>query len=198
LADGPAAALALFASLEFWAVLLALAYLLLAIRQNSWCWPAAFAGASLYLVVMFEAGLYVQALLQLFYAAMAVYGWRQWRGGNNGGPLRVVSWQARDHVRPLLFIGAAGALTGGVLSLYTDAAAPWLDAFTGWAAVVTTWMVARKVLQNWHYWFVIDTVLVFLYISQGLWLTAALFVLYLVLVVVGYRQWRNSMSEACA
>ena len=75
---------------------------------------------------------------------------------------------------------------------------PYIDSFTTWAAIVTTWMVAKKIIQNWHYWFVIDSVSVYLYVSRGLWLTALLFVLYLVLIVIGYRAWRKSMDAVRA
>jgi len=75
---------------------------------------------------------------------------------------------------------------------------PYLDSFTTWGAIVTTWMVARKIIQNWHYWFIIDSVSVYLYISRGLWLTALLFMVYLVLIVIGYRQWRKSLEASRA
>lgn len=183
---------------ELLAVVLALAYLLLAIRQNAWCWPAALLSAALFLLLMYRAQLYVQSALQLFYMAMAVYGWWRWRGGAGGETPVVISWPPRAHMPALLLIVVAGLATGMVLAAHTDAAFPFIDALTGWGAVVTTWMVARKVLQNWHYWFVIDVLLVFVYAHQGLWLTAGLFVLYLVLVVVGYRQWRASMARLTA
>lgn len=181
---------------ELLAVALALAYLLLAIRQNAWCWPAALLSAALFLLLMYRAQLYVQSALQLFYMAMAVYGWWRWRGGAEGRAPPVVAWRAQDHLLPLLFITVSGLATGLLLATRTDAAFPYIDAFTGWAAVVTTWMVARKVLQNWQYWFVIDVLLVFVYAQQGLWLTAGLFIVYLALVVVGYRQWRRSWLTA--
>lgn len=174
-------------------MLLAVAYLLLAIRQNAWCWPAAILSAGLYLKLMFEAGLYLQSLLQVFYVGMALYGWWHWRGGATRAGVPVVSWSLRQHVVALLVIVVPGTLFGLALDHHTDSALPYIDALTAWGAVVTTWMVARKVLQNWQYWFVIDTVLVYVYFSQGLRLTAGLFVLYLLLVVVGYRQWRASM-----
>jgi nicotinamide mononucleotide transporter len=71
----------------------------------------------------------------------------------------------------------------------TDAAFPYFDSFTTVAAIVTTYMVARKVLENWLYWFVIDSISVYLYLARGLTLTALLFVLYLVLIVIGWRRW---------
>lgn len=180
---------------EIAAVGLAVAYLVLAIRQSSWCWPAAIFSAAIYLFLLFEARLYLQSLLQVFYIAMAAYGWVCWRQGKGRQPLAVSSWSARDHFWPLLVIVLSGTALGWLMMQYTDAAAPWLDALAASGAVVTTWMVARKVLQNWIYWFVIDLALVWLYASQGLWLTAMLFIFYLVLVVVGYRRWRASMAS---
>jgi nicotinamide mononucleotide transporter len=188
------AAVTALSAWEIAAVVLALAYLVLAIRQHIACWIAALLSAGIYLYLAFDATLYMQAALQLFYMAMAVYGWWCWRGGaaqDTGLP--VTSWAARQHRLPLLLILVSGALLGLVLQGYSNAASPFLDAWVATAAVVATWMVARKVLQNWHYWFVIDAASAFLYASQGLWLTALLFVLYLVLIVLGYRQWKHSM-----
>jgi len=197
LAEIPAALLQGLQALSGWefaAVGLAVAYLLLAIGQSRWCWPAAIASAAIYLFLMFDARLYMQSVLQLFYIAMAIYGWICWRAGEAGQELPVISWSARDHVRPLLIILFSGAIMGGLMAQYTHAAAPWLDALAASGAVVTTWMVARKILQNWAYWFVIDLGLAWLYASQGLWLTALLFLAYLVMIIVGYRSWRASMT----
>ncbi|KAA9130421.1 nicotinamide mononucleotide transporter [Marinihelvus fidelis] len=177
---------------EALAVAFSLAYLVLAIRQNAWCWPAAIIGAAIYVALMATAGLYMQSVLQLFYIGMAVYGWRNWRRGGDGGELRVVSWRAGDHLRPLALILLAGGLVGWGLANWTQATWPFTDAMLACGAIVTTWMVARKVLQNWHYWFVIDAVSAWLYAQQGLWLTCGLFLVYLVLVVLGYRDWKAS------
>ncbi len=181
---------------EAGAVLLAITYLLLAIRQNLMCWPAAIASGCIYLVLMFGAGLYMQSGLQLFYIAMAGYGWFNWSRGEEDRELPVTSWSASAHAKPLALIVAAGLISGLLLARHTDAAMPFLDSLAAWGAIVTTWMVARKILQNWHYWFVIDSVSIYLYASRGLWLTAGLFALYLVLIVIGYRQWRASMEAA--
>ncbi len=184
---------------ELTAVVLALIYLVLAIRENIACWFAAIGSTSIYIMLMYQAGLYMESALQVFYIAMAVYGWYSWKHGE--GPdhsLPVSSWPLRRHVAPLVSILFLTLASGFLLSRYSNAAMPYLDSFTTWGAIVTTWMVARKIIQNWHYWFIIDSVSVYLYISRGLWLTALLFVLYLVLIVVGYRQWRHSMEEVHA
>jgi len=178
-------------------VLFALAYLVLAIRENSLCWLAAILSTSIYIVLMFQVGLYMESALQLFYIAMAVYGWYSWTHGD--GPdhsLPVSSWRPAQHVLPVAAILVLTVISGLLLSRMTDAAMPYLDSFTTWAAIVTTWMVARKIIQNWHYWFIIDAVSVYLYINRGLLLTALLFMLYLVLIVIGYFQWKKSMAEA--
>jgi nicotinamide mononucleotide transporter len=161
------------------AVLMAITYLVLAIRQNIWCWAAAAVSTSIYLFIMFEARLYMESVLQLFYLAMAAYGW----------PL---SYHVFAIGSVLLLVFASGHL----LSQYTDAALPHVDSFTTWGAVIATYMVARKVLENWVYWFVIDAVSVGLYLNRGLLLTALLFIFYLVLIILGYRSWRASMQQA--
>jgi nicotinamide mononucleotide transporter len=179
---------------EIAAVLLAIGYLLLAIRQNILCWPAAIAGSAIYVWVMYDAALYMESVLQLFYIAMAVYGWINWQRGNaDEHELRVTSWPPAFHFAPVLAISVLSLASGWLLSSYTLAAMPYVDSFTTWGAIITTWMVARKILQNWHYWFVIDSVSVYLYISRDLYLTALLFCLYLILIVFGYRAWRKSM-----
>ena len=178
---------------ELLAVSLALAYLVLAIRQNILCWPCAIGSAGIYIVLMALAGLYMESALQVFYIGMAAYGWYCWsRGGDGSGSLPITDWPPAFHLGPVLLIVLGSASSGFLLLRYTDAAHPYLDSFTTWGSIVTTWLVARKILQNWHYWFVIDSVSVYLFVSRGLWMTAALFVFYLILIVLGYRAWRRS------
>ncbi len=184
---------------EVAAVLLAIAYLLLVIRQNILCWAVALASVLIYLVIFYNAQLYMESVLQIFYAAMAVYGWYHWRyGGIEHQGLPIVTWRLRHHA---IAIGGILGLTmgfGWALSA-TGAAFPYLDSFTTVAAVITTFMVARKVLENWAYWFVIDSLSIYLYVSRELYLTAGLFVLYLVMILIGFRcWWREWRAEAPA
>ena len=180
--------------LEVIAVGFAIAYLLLAIRQNIWCWAAALLSTGLFVVVMYRATLYMESALQFFYIGMAVYGWNTWRAGKTGtGLLPVTTWPVSRHALAIAVILGLSWVSGVLLSRFSSAALPYLDSFTTWGAIVTTWMVARKILENWLYWFVIDGVSVLLYISRELYLTAALFVLYLILIVIGYWTWRRDM-----
>ena len=184
---------------EVGAVLLALAYLVLAIQENILCWLAALISTCIYLVLMFQAGLYMESALQIFYIVMAVYGWYSWKHGEEPGEeLHISSWPLRRHFFPVGLILLASLVSGYLLTTYTGAKMPYLDSFVSWGAIFSTWMVARKIIQNWHYWFVIDSVSAYLYFSRGLYLTALLFVLYLVLIVIGLREWRKHLDAAAA
>jgi nicotinamide mononucleotide transporter len=138
----------------------------------------------------------MESVLQLFYLAMAAYGWHQWRrGGEGGSALAVSTWPWRAHVIAVGAVLALVVISGELLTRYSDAALPFLDSLTTWGAVVATFMVTRKILENWIYWFVIDAVSIYLYLSRDLYFTAALFAGYLVMIVIGYRSWRASMLE---
>lgn len=182
--------------LEVVAVLMAIAYLVLAIRQNIWCWAAAAVSTVLYLYIMYRANLYMESALQLFYLGMAAYGWQQWRkAAGEDSELRVSTWTPRRHALALGSIALLVLISGELLQRYSNAALPHVDSFTTWGAIVATYMVARKILENWVYWFVIDAVSVGLYLSRDLFFTAALFSAYLVMIVIGYRTWRASMVQ---
>ncbi|MDB2570462.1 nicotinamide riboside transporter PnuC [Gammaproteobacteria bacterium] len=178
------------------AVILAIAYLLLAIKQNINCWFAAFFSSLLYFFVMYSAGLYMEAGLQIFYCIMAVYGWTQWRitlPGNS--KFLVKTWNRDQHIKAILLIILLAIVSGWALEKFTNAALPFLDSLTTWGAIVTTYMVAKRLLENWIYWFVIDTISVFLFYSRGLILTSILFLVYLIIIYFGYKSWTQMKDE---
>lgn len=184
---------ATMAAMSLWevaAVILALAYLLLAMRENILCWYAAFASTAIYLFLFWDVSLVMESALQIFYLLIAVYGWWQWRHRKrNGETLHIHRWSAAMHLYAAIAVGALTLVFGYVLDNYTSAVLPYLDSFTTWGAVVTTYMVTRKVLENWLYWIVIDGAAIYLYINRELYLTALLFVLYVILVIIGFFQW---------
>jgi nicotinamide mononucleotide transporter len=178
------------------AALTGLAYLLLAVRRNLLCWLCAFVSTSIYLVLFARAGWYMQSLLQVFYLAMAVYGFIDWRKGRTAaGEVVIRSWTPTWHVTVAIAVVAASAVNGWLLAHYTNAAAPYVDSFVTWGSVVTTWMVARRVIENWLYWVVVDGVAAWLYFSQGLLATTLLFLIYLGIVVRGYFVWRREQAQ---
>jgi nicotinamide mononucleotide transporter len=185
---------------EWAAVALALAYLLLAVRQNPWCWAAAAASSAIYLVLFARGGLVMQAALQVFYVAMAGYGWYAWRGGSSGHAtaLPVTRWSGPRHAAALGVVLALTLANGWLIARPADGPLPWVDALVAWSSVLATWLVARKVLENWLYWIVVDAVAVGLYWSQGFHATAGLYVLYVVIAVRGYFAWRADLIRSTA
>ncbi len=181
---------------EVVAVALAIAYLLLAIRQNIWCWLCASISSANYVYLFFDARLYMESVLNGFYFLMAVYGWYAWHSGSaQSAGLPVSVWPMRIHGIAIVSIAALAGISGFLLQRFTDAALPYVDSLISFAAVWTTFLVARKVLENWWYWLAIDAASVAIYWSRDLPLTAMLFVLYLVLIPFGLWNWRRSLVE---
>ncbi len=153
---------------------------------------------ALYLHIFYVARLYMESALQVFYIAMAIYGWYQWSRGDDGHERHITTWTVAQHARAIaLVLGLTLVSTVG-LARFTDAAMPLLDSLTTWGSVVATYMVARKVLENWHYWFVIDSLSIYLYMSRDLHQTALLFAVYLVLIVIGLHSWRKDLRSRAA
>lgn len=178
------------------AVLLAIAYLVFAMKGSIWCWPAAFISTAIYTVLFWNVALLMESLLNVYYMAMAIYGYWMWtRGGKEHEGVNIVSWSAMTHLKIIAVTGLIALAIGHLMATQTHASLPYLDAATTCFAVMTTYLVAKKVLENWFYWFVIDAVSIYLYVSKGLMLTAVLFVLYLGMVVFGYYMWRNKMED---
>ena len=176
--------------LELTAVVFAVAYLLLAVRQHIACWYAAFISTAIFLYIFWQVNLYMESGLQVYYLGMAVYGWWAWRQGNSGtNPgLRISTWSLKQHLIVIGMIIVATFVSGTLLS-GTDQRLGYLDSFTTWGAIVATFMVTRKILENWLYWIVIDSASIYLYLDRELYFTVILFFVYLVIIFFGFRSW---------
>lgn len=181
---------------EVTAVIFAILYLLFAIRENIWCWFCAGVSTAIYVYVYFGAKLYMESFLNIFYFGMAIYGWRVWRSGKGASKsIPVTAWPVRTHFIALCLITVLVLLSGFLLSSYTDAAFPYVDSATTFSAIWATFLIARKVLENWWYWLVIDVVSIFIYWSRDLELTSLLFALYVVMIPFGLIGWSRSMRQ---
>ena len=180
---------------ELTAVILAVGYLVLAIRQNIWCWFCAAISTAMYVYLFANAKLYMESLLNVFYFGMAIYGWYVWRGGRVDDELPVSIWPMQTHVYAVVLILLFSTSSGFLLAKFTDAAYPYIDSATTFAAIWATFLVARKVLENWWYWLVIDVVSVFIYWTRGLEATAVLFLVYVVLIPIGLVAWSRSYRQ---
>jgi nicotinamide mononucleotide transporter len=186
-------------ALEWVAVGFGVVSVWLTIRENPWCWPLGIVNVSLFAWLFWRERLYADAGLQLVYVAVCAYGWWAWlHGGPRAGPLRV----ARAPRRASVFLLAAGVLVAMTLSLVlkaaTDAAMPFWDASTTAFSLVAQWMQARKWLENWIVWIVVDVVYVGMYLVKGLHLTAFLYAAFVVLAVLGLRSWTRAFSGGAA
>ena len=182
--------------IEITAVFLAILYLVLAVKQNILCWICGIISSILYFFIMRSAGLYMEAYLQIFYVFMGFYGWSQWqKAPKNNVNFEVNTWSQSQHFIALSIILILSFLSGTLLRNFTDAALPFMDALVTWGAVAATYMVAKKLLENWIYWLAIDSISILLFISRDLWLTAFLFCIYIVIIIFGYRLWSKTLKE---
>lgn len=174
-------------------MVLALGYLLLAARENSLCWYFAFISTAIYTVLFWRVSLLMESALNVYYMAMAVFGWYQWRrGGEHHRGVQIHRLGLSRHLAIIALILLVTVVSGALLSHYSDAAWPYVDSFTTWASVITTYMVTRKILENWLYWVLIDAVSIPLYIDRGLTMTAMLYAAYVVIAAMGYLSWRRN------
>lgn len=137
----------------------------------------------------------MESLLNVYYMGMAVYGFWNWNRSTQQPALLITTWSLKQHALALGAIFILSGTSGYLLTNNTNAAWPYLDSFTTWGAVITTYMVAQKVFENWLYWLVIDAVALYLYVDRGLYPTALLMVIYLILVVVGLITWARQLQQ---
>jgi nicotinamide mononucleotide transporter len=166
----------------------------LTVRENVWCWPLGIVNVCLSAVVFAQARLYADAGLQLVYVALCAYGWHSWL---HGGPTRGALAVARAPVRTLLVLGAAGVAFAAALGVFlagrTNAALPYWDAGTASFSLVAQWMQARKWVENWALWIVVDAVYVGMYVAKSLFLMAGLYLVFLGLALAGLLAWRAAL-----
>lgn len=168
-------------------------------RQHVWAWPVSLVNVALYAVVFRDARLYADMGLQVIYFVLCAYGWYHWtRGAGPAAQLPVTRAP-----RGALIGGGAVALLaclalGASLGRFTDAALPYLDSALGAFSLVAQWLQTRKWIENWLLWIAVDLVYVGMYVFKGLYLTAALYVVFLVLAVLGWLAWRTSLRSAAA
>jgi nicotinamide mononucleotide transporter len=183
--------------LEVLAFGLAIAMVVCNIRVNVIGWPLAIAASLLYFLLFWKSRLYGDAALQLFFVAVAGWGWWQWLRGTDdaGHTLRVRTLGPRGRAVALVALALAWPATGLFLDRFTDTDVPWWDAFPTAASVLGQWLLGRKYVENWPVWIVVNLVAVGLFAYKGLWLTVLLYALFVAMSLVGWRAWRRLASS---
>lgn len=180
-------------SVEWAAAALGLVCVALAVRRNLWTYAFGVASTALLAVVVYEARLYSQALLQLFFVAINAYGFVNWRRARVATGGVAVEGMAGREIGLWLAGGVAATLAWGVaMHRLTDAAQPFGDAAIAVASVAAQLLMARRKLENWVLWIAVDIASVPLFLTQGLPVVAALYLVYLALAIWGWIDWRRA------
>ena len=163
--------------------------------ENIWSWPTAIVGVALYIIVFYEAKLYADMGLQFIYIAISIYGWWKWlHGGEDKGELRV----SRAPM-PTLIIGsllaAAFAVTLGLLfRQFTDNPLPFADSALTSFSLLAQFLMAKKYIENWYIWIVVDVFYIAMFIFKHLYPTAVLYAAFIGACTLGLVQWRKAVT----
>lgn len=183
--------------IEITGAILSLIYLDLSIRQKVSLWFYGIVSSLFYIVIFFQAKFYADMSLQFYYVVISIYGWIIWKNGEseNGDESPTNQLSKRLMLHLALATGLIYLVYYLILSSFTDSTIPKADSLVGALSVVGTWMLARKLIENWLVWIVADALCVALYVYKGLYPTAILFVIYTLMAGVGYWQWKKKMEE---
>ena len=187
-------------ALEWVAAGLGLVNVALVVRRSVWNYPFGLAMVSLYFFVFFEARLYSDALLQIFFFVVQLYGWRNWvvakRGAAGDIPVLVLTMRAR--LFWIAGIVAASTIWGLLMARYTDAAAPMVDAIVAGMSIAAQILMAQRRIENWVLWILVDAIAIGLYASRDLYATGALYAIFLLLSVAGLVGWHRARRAQAA
>lgn len=190
--------------LEILGTLVGLIYLWLEYRASIWLWVANVVMPAIYVVVYYQAGLYADFGINIYYLLVSVYGILYWWKGRQGDvqsskevqELAISHTPGQMWVRLGIISLALFLLIAFILISSTDSTVPWLDSFTTALSIVAMWMLARKYVEQWLVWIVVDAVSAGLYIYKELYFTAGLYALYTVIAYFGYVEWKRLMKSS--
>ncbi|WP_194756759.1 nicotinamide riboside transporter PnuC [Aliidiomarina indica] len=180
---------------ELTAVALAIVYVVFAIRQSLWCWPAAIASASLFSWFFYHGQLYMESGLQAYYVVIAFYGYWVWRNKATNGAAPISTKPLGFHVVWIFLLIVSSIVISIHLRLHTDAVFPELDTVTTLFSLFATYLVARKVLENWLYWIVINSMYVWLFMLKEYYVTGTLAAVYVIMSIIGFYRWRRDYRQ---
>jgi nicotinamide mononucleotide transporter len=178
---------------EIVAAVLGVINVVLVVRRSAWNYPFGIVMVALYFFVFWNAKLYSDALLQIFFFVIQIYGWWAWVHARQVDHGVVVSWMPRgQRLRWLAGTAVAVILWGTGMARFTDAAAPFVDATTAGVSIAAQSLQSLRHIESWVLWIAVDVIAIGLFAWRGLWVTSALYALFLVLAAVGLFEWRRS------
>ena len=168
----------------------------LTIRENVWLWPTGIISVVAYAILFYDIKLYADALLQVFFFVTSLQGWHYWLyGGKNQTEPPMSTLTPREMAMLGIGLILAVIVVGSLFASYTDAHIPFWDAAISGGSVLAQILLMRKKFENWHLWIAVDMVSIGVYTYKGVYLTAGLYAVFLVMAVVGLVAWRRTLHE---
>jgi nicotinamide mononucleotide transporter len=180
---------------EWLAVLSGILYVIFISFKNPIAWFFAILNSILYIYLCFISQLYIETGLQFFYVIMAIYGWIIWTDKRISSADKIIRWPINYHLLNFGISGTSALILGFIFDNFTNQAYPYADAFTGVFSLAATFMVTKKVLENWIYWILIDTICIFLFAARDLYLSAVLFFIYTLIAIFGLLRWKKQFKQ---
>ncbi len=167
------------------------------VKENIWTWPFGIAYVLVSFIVFYQAKLYADLVLHVFFLILNVYGWIEWsRGSKDSGEELPISISSLRRSVILVFLSILGIITTGYLmTRYTDASLPYWDSTTSILSITGMWLTARKKIDNWVYWFLVDVLATGIYFYKEMYFYALLYFIYIGLAVAGYLEWKKLMDK---
>ncbi len=183
--------------LELLAFVLALANIACNVFEIHWGWPLSMVASALYAWLFYVSKLYGEAGVNIFFSVVSLWGWWQWlrgRRADSDAPLQIVRLTRRGWLQCLAGYAAAWLACALLLRFVTDSTVPWADGFVTAGSIVGTLLLARKYIENWPLWLLVNAASVALFAYKGLTLTVLLYVIFFLLAIWGWLGWRNRMA----
>ncbi len=189
--------------IEIGAVISGLIYVILAAYENILCWFFGIIGSLLSIYLFYSGKLYAESALYLYYVIAGFYGWYAWSRRKNeevfyeteSSVLKIHTWKSSQHLQAIGLGIILALVLAWSLKTFTDAQLPLIDAFTTIFSFIATYMVTRKILENWLYWIFIDLVTAGMYFHREYYLYALLMIIYTVIAIVGYLKWKDLQQK---
>jgi len=174
----------------------AMIYVVLAAIENKWCWLFGIISSFFSIYLCFTGKLFLESGLQIFYVLIGIYGWYEWQYGSSEKKALRITSITFSKTAFLIFISIIVWIPFGYIAhSYSTQALPYLDAFITAFSIIATWMTAKKQLQNWIFWIVIDAAAIILYSKREFYLIAILYFIYTILAIAGYFSWKKKIKN---
>lgn len=182
--------------LEVWGFITGAGCVWLQVKENAWNWPIGIVNNIVYVIVFYRSGLFADAGLQVVFIIISVYGWWAWlRGGEHHTQLRVSRTSSRQAALLTVLTLAGTIAIWWLLRTYTPSSVPWGDSITAALSLTATYMLSRKMLENWIIWNMANVIYMGLYIYKHLYLTMLLYVVFFGMCAAGFLRWQKELKE---